>query len=934
MIVVHLPPQHVTEMAFPDGERRHSVVVPSRAAAHSRVAFRIDPRALPVAFKLPAVLELLANSTLMVPASAARRQEPAGCFNVVALFRYLFNPPALAEPGTAETAIELPFRLVLSPEEEAGFEHMSSPIRGAGSTRVELWHSLLRPAPDRGGQRQVRAIWLRQGNGPAWDPGKPEWTNLDKGDHEPFPCNIMSQRDRADIVHVSGNRRYGLQTGTAYQPEPIAIRRLALTALGAWLDSHGDWSPPLRHTSLVEWTHRAAQGRDDFVRIVRLGFLYPFGHLAAKLEGGVSERKFVDGDPPPGDPPLLLKREIVVVLQPGKSFLPGAAPSGQAHTMPLHEVRLRTLVTPDLEPGGDGCLICEKATSKPFPFMLTGTDVEGNTVDLTTPLVWISATEAWSSTTIKKARTAYGAPPLAAGGANIAFAPGPNGDTTYSTKSVSFTALPQDPMPTPSGPPSDHQPGFWPELSIAEVSAPALQIIAGMSGSAEFEYHDTYKANGLGGTNVNEVIAQLRCPGKLALDFSDKGDRAGGLIQPNMSVAGLSRRLGPVGGEVGKIAELAAGKFDPNAFFAGVPRLPKLFGVFELQQVLGIIEGTRPSDVPRMVTERINNQLVARQVWNPVLVCYPTEFPIFVVDQATKMEIVATFDARSSIPKSDVRSTLTDFRIHLLGKPTFLKIGFDKVTFAMSTGSKPNVEVKMREVVFAGPLSFVERLKDLIPLDGFSDPPAIDVTPAGVRSNYSLALPDVAVGVFALQNLGFAAGFAIPFVNGALTVNFAFCKREEPFLLTVSLFGGGGFFNLAIDPQGVQQLEAAIEFGASCAVNLGVAQGGVHVMAGIYFKIESEQGCTLTGYLRLGGNMSVLGLISVSVELNLSFTYKEPGKAYGRAVLTVEIDIFLFSQSVQIECERQFAGNANDPAFAELMPPGPWHEYCEAFACA
>jgi hypothetical protein len=137
-------------------------------------------------------------------------------------------------------------------------------------------------------------------------------------------------------------------------------------------------------------------------------------------------------------------------------------------------------------------------------------------------------------------------------------------------------------------------------------------------------------------------------------------------------------------------------------------------------------------------------------------------------------------------------------------------------------------------------------------------------------------------------------------------------------------------------------LEAALEFGASCAIDLGVAQGGVHVMAGIYFKIESGKGVTLTGYFRLGGNMSVLGIISVSIEINLSFTYQEPGKAVGRATITVEIDVFMFSVSVEVECERKFAGSANDPTFRELMGPDldpdpaktvrPWTTYCEAYA--
>jgi hypothetical protein len=787
---------------------------------------------------------------------------------------------------------------------------------------------------------------MRQGEGMSWNPSSPKWPHASDGDDEPFPTPTMSQRDRSDIVHASGNRRYAFQTGRGYVPQPVAVRRLALGALGAWLDSRGDWEPPPDITSLVEWTHRATQGRDQFVRIVRLGFLYPFGHLAAKIE--VSERKFIARAPPPGDPPLLLRREFIVVRKPVKAFEPGAAPNGQWHTMPLREVRLLTLVTPSLEDppdGDDNCFLIRSAEDgDPVEFKLTAKDVERNDVDLATPLVWIDSSMGRDAPTIAKARGLYGSDPghvLDAKGAGVALAPGPKGDTTFATHKVSFST-PQNPAPVPSaGAPAGDQPDFWPELEAAEVSAPALEIMAGQTQKAVFEYHQAYRAHGLGGANLNEVIAQLKPGSALGLDFGDKGDRAGGLLQPSMSVAGLSRQLGPVGGAVAKLDEIAAGKFDPGSFFAGGPSPAKLFGVFTLDQVLGIITGTRPSDMPRIVTEEVAGGLVGKQVWEPVPVRYPTNDPIFVVDAATRMKVVATYDARSATPHADVHAEIANFRIHLLGKPTFLQIAFKKIEFAAETGRKPDVNVEMGEIEFVGPLSFVEEIKTLIPLDGFSDPPALDVRPDGIHSNLSLALPDVAVGVFSLQNVGLGAGVSIPFTDRALTVTFNFCKREEPFLLTVSLFGGGGFFALSIDPNGVQVLEAALEFGASVAINLGVAQGGVHVMAGIYFKIESEKGCTLTGYFRLGGNMSVLGLISASIELNLSFTYKDPGKAIGRAVVTVEIDIFLFSMSVEVECEREFAGSDSDPTFVDLMGPyedskgttvKPWHDYCAAFA--
>ncbi len=38
------------------------------------------------------------------------------------------------------------------------------------------------------------------------------------------------------------------------------------------------------------------------------------------------------------------------------------------------------------------------------------------------------------------------------------------------------------------------------------------------------------------------------------------------------------------------------------------------------------------------------------------------------------------------------------------------------------------VDVLLSDIKFVGPLSFVETLRDLIPLDGFSDPPYLDIS--------------------------------------------------------------------------------------------------------------------------------------------------------------------------------------------------------------
>jgi len=137
----------------------------------------------------------------------------------------------------------------------------------------------------------------------------------------------------------------------------------------------------------------------------------------------------------------------------------------------------------------------------------------------------------------------------------------------------------------------------------------------------------------------------------------------------------------------------------------------------------------------------------------------------------------------------------------------------------------------------------------------------------------------------------------------------------------------------------VKSIEASLEFGASLVLDLGVASGGVTIMAGFYFKIEGKD-FTLTGYFRALGSMSVLGIISVSVEFYLGLTYESKrldpphkpheGHLWGEARLTLKISIAFFSISVGVSLQKEFAGS--DPTFRQLMAFDDWKDYCGAFA--
>ncbi|MEP6629987.1 MAG: hypothetical protein ABJA89_05920, partial [Lapillicoccus sp.] len=234
--------------------------------------------------------------------------------------------------------------------------------------------------------------------------------------------------------------------------------------------------------------------------------------------------------------------------------------------------------------------------------------------------------------------------------------------------------------------------------------------------------------------------------------------------------------------------------------------------------------------------------------------------------------------------------------------------------------------------------SFIDTLRRMIPFDGFADPPFVDVSPEGVTAGFDLALPNVSIGVFSLENIALGADARVPFLGDAVSVGFHFCSKDSPFRLTVMCIGGGGWVDMRAAPKGLVLLELGLEACACLSVDLGVASGSVSISVGVYLRLEGEKGL-LTAYFRIRGEVDVLGLISASITLELSLTYHfETGKLVGRASLVVEVEVLFFSASVEIVVERKLAGSKGDPVLRDVLPPAPdgtnadWSQYCEAFA--
>jgi hypothetical protein len=759
----------------------------------------------------------------------------------------------------------------------------------------------------------------------------------------------------------------------------VKADRLMLTALGAWIDSDGIWegNDKPHGNDLLEWRQRGTLGRDHYVKIVREGHLFPFGHPAVFVK--ISERKFNFNTG--GQLGAYLRtRFFLVVRRPLKTYTSesaGPLAPGQQHkgrAFPFRSVRFTTLVTPDLDtpsayvpmdPADSEETWIAKVGVKPFLLHAVATDWGGLVSEFATGVVFVPGSVAFQplQATVGNVITKWNSTPETGlqdrtfDGQRVNFAEiAPKADTSLPANVVTFGAE------GPLGGTSianlkllDQSP-FYPTVSDAEVRlAAAEQVKAGQLGAPHIKIAQTYIDNGFLAPNTGQIYAEI-VSSPVGLQFG--ADKSGGVMTPNLSITGLSRALGPVG-DTGTIG---SGSFDPAAFFAGSD--PKILGGLELVKILATAlfgidsDGVAEDHAPAMTTKELfKDGLVGPDDappegihttyhWKPKL--KPDPLNIFVPDTGkadeddngkASLDIDITTDLKTPDKSTfSIKGELDNFTVNLFGTDfRVLVIHFKSFKFTVETGSGMNADPQIDKVEFDGVLKFVEELKKYLPSTGSG--PSLDVKPDGIKVGYTLAIPSITSGQFNLFDLKLGASMTMPFTDKPVRFRFEFCTRENPFKLTIYIFGGGGFFAVGVGTDGFEILEVALEFGVAASIDLGIASGSAKIVVGLYFKLEEKSGppktqeTSLTGYFRAHGEVSVMGIISISLDIYIGLTYEfETNKVTGTATVSISVHIIFFSISASVTVERKFGGEG-DPKFLDAIPDqNTWNEYADAFA--
>ncbi|MDE8763078.1 hypothetical protein PZB21_28480 [Rhizobium sp. CBK13] len=620
LVIVVLAPQHVSEDAFLegagcDGETPGPSNAPigAKSARPSRLVFEY-PKAL-------GALDLNGQSVLDFGAWEPRSSGLAR------------HPNLIAAPQWNEPAIEAPRGLILQQgpgtrwranvyDEEAPNRHVLFNIDLVSERTFDDQE------PDLVRRARVVPVWSDAFIECGVIPSKTKldfWRSLCRrinlgGSTAGAGCEILdpaaqgtavTDSSALDVIQETTLRTIvRLSHDLTLCPEPPKANHMILTQLGAWTELDGYWPKTkarAAYTDMKSWRHRMTQGRTQFDKVERRGFLYPFGHRLTLIEETNRRQHELNG----ATYAVLKKKWYVVVEQSEIDLSPPRLLKGasdETFRMPFRNVRIVETSTPNLDPPAIQKITDTNACNtyfwgslcgQQFLFNLKGTDWRGREIDFKAPLLFVNDVglvsgdlDAQSSDLNASLATIYTdatrhidgdtgkeIPRLSRSFADlsgqlVALQQGyQQGDTDFEVGRARFAGEGQLPPPTEGleacelivDQPTENTAFFYPVVEVAEARAPTLSKATAASGGTCWLFITDPVASG----NSFEVVA-VKHPAttskaqtlqalisdanagsypdmRYRLPFDRDNDRTGGVSGPTPNIDAWSRIKGPLG---------------------------------------------------------------------------------------------------------------------------------------------------------------------------------------------------------------------------------------------------------------------------------------------------------------------------------------------------------------------------------------------------
>lgn len=606
-LIVTLPPQHIAEQSYTTLRSPISPIelpADSQLSSKSRLAFSIPPGVDIIDRKLRDLLSWEALNPSISP-SAHSPQLPCGAD----------CDACRVAPKDTETSIELPYRLIISPNQSSVWVHTKDFANKKAAT-FEIWHTRLYDPSER---LELRAVW-------SADIKKHPIDQLPSACDVPFKT-LPSNKDRVQIVNLASNSCLKTTKGENYSPPAIKANSLMLSSLGGFAKLRGSWNPSLVVNSeqkpcftIDEWVQDTVWSRDEFVLISKKGYVLPFGHYVSFVQ--TVQREILPGSSLKGLTAVAaLRRRYYCQVRESEIDYEKIASDVclLGRRMPFRKVQIYPDKTPYLKQPSDltkaDCFTDDPCAfwmipeegSQPFEFEITAEDWEGRRLSFRLPLLWISRVAAETSGASAVACTDSSCEPLVAPGCDPKCSGGSlktildvyreQKHEKYLTGSLAAqTVAFVEPQSALEGNRNlgafqtdkivfdvdaiiDQGNGdcdfpsrwknrdlrFYPAAKHAYVQLTGVSQFSGKDAKTRVAWNKTYSSYG---------FSDQKNRGKVFLDvenanFQFPASNSGGLTTPSISIRHISAITGPVGGERGDASKFGFDRAESKTFISG-----------------------------------------------------------------------------------------------------------------------------------------------------------------------------------------------------------------------------------------------------------------------------------------------------------------------------------------------------------------------------
>ena len=947
-LTVVLPPQHTVE-AVP------AASIPSEPLAHrvagpTRLRFEIAPGAV-IPYTVAGLLGWTDRTLVLDPRGA------------VSGGQYPTTEPTA-------TTVQMPQGLYLSPGTRGRFVTRATP-RTFGHV-TELWRMRLGREVLISGtpvvweppqaEVRVRAIWTddHQADVPVAD-----WTAPD----EEF-ARLPTRLDQRLLVRAMGDHDMDAEYPAH---EAARISRLWLSLAGGWLSADGSF---VGSGVLASWEQRVVAGRDVHVRVAYRGWLAPFGVVASVVE--IADRTF-EVDSAGAVTAVLRQREFLSASPNGVDVdaLAPTMPHG-GRELPFRRVDLVSNLTVEISrspvPGTDDdrtvFVPVDLAGGAPVLFDYTAVDrcAAGQTFTVGGVFVRSDASagdigavvDHYADSASVDLRTGD------LGGRPVAYAddpPGAEGDgkTTVATWGMSFTVSP------PTGTVPDGAVAMVPAMDTAAVVDDKVDTLRGQDAEPfTVRMAQVWLDHGFD-LGVNVALGFLDLDAPITLPFSGGGS---GIAAPDLNVEQLTALLGPA------VALIAGGEWDPaaalgdQALFLGSVQLDKLIAKINLGGDVLAEHGLPRYDITlhRPDPRALPDKLCISLTWDPslrsfgdtLLVAQDIDDSPFPDDAEGELDFLlkhcVPLGDPDAEPETTVDVTVRNIMIQLPPPKPIIAVAFTKIRFLDPPDGPADVDVDLAAVRFLGALTFLDPIQEF--LAGLGGGPRLDIRDGAIEADLTFPLPDISLGVLGITGLEVGTGLVIDLTGGPLRAAFNLGTRSDPFTLSVMGFGGSGSVELEASPHpvGIVSLELSLAFVIELSINVGVAKGSLRASFGASLELtaivvegEVSADVTLGAFLDILGEVEVLGLISIVVQVLLTLEYTaSTGILVGEATVEASVDVGFIEKAVSFTISQEMALGDGAGARSALVRSAAaetaggfrtrfprqllWDTYCAAFA--